>query len=172
MLLYRFPISGLMLHRHPAWTERIPGYRDDIKYEFYSTKLGKNGICYFLAVGGLSTLSEIWKRFLPMSLDSEAPISPGRLTADYQKDWFSYASSAFECVVSYDRRTSYYTDQIHSPNKVICPIQLNSTCLSDPYQPDYSGPVLNMYTFSGFDIRRNDMPCKQPDGIWLQSAGM
>ena len=86
----------------------------------------------------------------------------GRLTADYQNGiFFATASSAFvwRSDVTIDR-TSYYTDQIHYTNKVDMPNQLNSNLFVGIRKPNLivQAQLLNMYTFGGFDIRRNDMP--------------
>jgi hypothetical protein len=144
----------------------LKGFQDiemDIKYEFFSTKMGKNGNFSLFAVGGLSTpLQKYENDFLPMSIGLGSTNLSGRLTADYQKGiFFVTASSAFEwrSDVTIDR-TSYYTDQIYYTNKVDMPNQLNSNLFIGIRKPNLiiQAQLLNMYTFGGFDIRKNDMP--------------
>ena len=144
----------------------LEGFQDiemDLKYQFLGTKLGKDGHLSLFAVGGLSTpLQKYENDFLPMSIGLGSTNLSGRLTADYQNGiFFATASSAFvwRSDITIDR-TSYYTDQIHYTNKVDMPNQLNSNLFVGIRKPNLiiQAQLLNMYTFGGFDIRRNDMP--------------
>jgi len=153
-------------HASAGTLHGLKGFQDiemDIKYQFYSTKLGKNSNLSLFAVGGLSTpLQKYENDFLPMSIGLGSTNISGRLTADYQNGiFFATASSAYEwrSDVTIDR-TSYYTDEIHYTNKVDMPNQLNSNLFVGIRKPNLivQAQLLNMYTFGGFDIRRNDMP--------------
>ena len=159
-------IPYIWTHASAGTLHGLKGFQDiemDIKYEFLETKLGKDGHLSLFAVGGLSTpLQKYENDFLPMSIGLGSTNLSGRLTADYQNGiFFATASSAFvwRSDVTIDR-TSYYTDQIHYTNKVDMPNQLNSNLFVGIRKPNLIIQVqlLNMYTFGGFDIRRNDMP--------------
>jgi hypothetical protein len=85
-----------------------------------------------------------------------------RLTADYQNGlFFATISSAyvFRSNVTIDR-TSYYTNQINYTDEVDMPNQLNSNLFVGIRNSGLTAQVqlMNMYTFGGFDIRKNDMP--------------
>jgi hypothetical protein len=159
-------IPYIWTHASAGTLHGLKGFQDiemDIKYQFYSTKLGKNSNLSFFAVGGLSTpLQKYENDFLPMSIGLGSTNISGRLTADYQNGiFFATASSAYEwrSDVTIDR-TSYYTDEIHYTNKVDMPNQLNSNLFVGIRKPNLivQAQLLNMYTFGGFDIRKNDMP--------------
>jgi hypothetical protein len=159
-------IPYVWTHASAGTLHGLKGFQDiemNIKYEFFATKLGKEGNLSLFAVGGLSTpLQKYENDFLPMSIGLGSTNLSGRLTADYQKGiFFATASSAFEwrSDVTIDR-TSYYTDQIHYTNKVDMPNQLNSNLFVGIRKPNLiiQAQLLNMYTFGGYDIRRNDMP--------------
>ncbi len=143
----------------------MKGFQDidlDVKYEFYQHKIGK-GVLSLIAVGGLSTpLQKYENDFLPMSIGLGSTNLSGRLTVDYQNGiFFATASSAYvwRSDVTIDR-TSYYTDQIHYTNKVDMPDQLNSNFNIGIRKKNLiaEAVLMNMYTFGGFDIRKNDMP--------------
>jgi hypothetical protein len=143
----------------------LKGFQDielDLKYEFYSTKVGKGKLSLF-GVGGFSTpLSHYENDFLPMSIGLGSTNLSGRLTADFQKGIFFVTLSGvyvWRSDVTIDR-TSYYTDQIHYTNKVYMPNQLNSNLNIGIRKTDLVAEVvlMDMYTIGGFDIRRNDMP--------------
>jgi hypothetical protein len=143
----------------------MKGFQDielAIKYEFYTTKVGK-GKLSVIGVGAFSTpLTDYEKDFLPMSIGLGTTNLSGRLTADYQQGiFFTTISSAFvwRSDVTIDR-TSYYTDQIHYTNQVDVPNQLNSNLFIGIRKPNLTvqAQLINMYTFGGFDIRKNDMP--------------
>lgn len=160
-------VPYIWTHASAGTLHGLKGFQDieaDIKYEFLETKLGKNGHLLLFVVGGISTpLQNYENDFLPMSIGMGSTNLIGRLTADYQNGiFFATASSAFEwrSDVTIDR-TSYYTgDQIHYTNKVDMPNQLNSNLFVGIRKPTLivQAQLLNMYTFSGSDIRRNDMP--------------
>jgi hypothetical protein len=159
-------VPYIWTHASAGTLHGLKGFQDiemDIKYEFFGTKLGKDGHLLLFVVGGLSTpLQKYENDFLPMSIGLGSTNLSGRLTADYQNGiFFATASSAFEwrSDVTIDR-TSYYTDQIHYTNKVDMPNQLNSNLFVGIRKPNLiiQAQLLNMYTFGGFDIRRNDMP--------------
>ena len=144
----------------------LKGFQDialDLKYEFYTTNLGKKGKLSLIGVGGFSTpLTNYENDFLPMSIGLGSTNISGRLTADYQRGiFFATLSSAYvwRSDVSIDR-TSYYTDQIHYTNNVDMPNQLYSNLFVGIRKKNLTAQaqLLNMYTFGGFDIRRNDMP--------------
>ncbi len=143
----------------------MKGFQDidlDVKYEFYQHKIGK-GVLSLIAVGGLSTpLQKYENDFLPMSIGLGSTNLSGRLTVDYQNGiFFATASGAYvwRSDVTIDR-TSYYTDQIHYTNKVDMPDQLNSNFNIGIRKKNLiaEAVLMNMYTFGGFDIRKNDMP--------------
>ncbi len=143
----------------------MKGFQDielDVKYEFNQTKIGK-GILSFIVLGGLSTpLSNYENDFLPMSIGLGSTNLYGRLTADYQNGiFFATISSAYawRSDVTIDR-TAYYTDHIVFSDKVDMPNQLNSNLFVGIRKSNLTvqAQLLNMYTFGGFDIRKNDMP--------------
>ena len=143
----------------------MEGFQDielDLKYEFYTIKAGK-GKFSFMAVGGFSTpLTNYEHDFLPMSIGLGSTNLSGRLTADYQQGiFFTTISSAYvwKSDVTIDR-TSYYSDQIYYTNKVDMPNQLYSNLFVGIRKKNLTAQlqVLNMYTFGGSDIRKNDMP--------------
>jgi hypothetical protein len=159
-------VPYIWTHASAGTLHGLKGFQDiemDIKYEFLGTKLGKNGHLLLFAVGGLSTpLQKYENDFLPMSIGLGSTNLSGRLTADYQNGiFFATASSAFvwRSDVTIDR-TSYYDDQIHYTNKVDMPNQLHSNLFVGIRKPTLivQAQLLNMYTFGGTDIRRNDMP--------------
>ena len=133
------------------------------KYEFYSLKSGKKGMINFIGLLGFSTpLQNYENDFLPMSIGLGSTNLSGRLTVDYQRDiFFATISSAyvFRSDVTIDR-TSYYTDDIHYTNKVDMPNQLYSNLFVGIRKSNLTvqATLMNMYTFGGFDIRKNDMP--------------
>jgi hypothetical protein len=144
----------------------MKGFQDidvEVKYEFFTTKIGKKGKLNLIVLGGISTpLQNYENDFLPMSIGLGSTNLTGRLTADYQKGiFFTTISSAFSwrSDVTIDR-TSYYTDQIHYTDKVDMPNQLNSNLFIGIRKPNLTvqATLMNMYTFSGSDIRKNDMP--------------
>ena len=144
----------------------MKGFQDielDVKYQFYSTKVGKKGKLSLMAVGGFSTpLTKYENDFLPMSIGLGSTNLSGRLTVDYQNGiFFTTLSSAFvwRSDVTIDR-TSYYTDHINYTDKVDMPNMLNSNLFVGIRKNGLTAQfqVLNMYTFGGFDIRPNDMP--------------
>jgi hypothetical protein len=143
----------------------MKGFQDidvDLKYEFYKTKIG-NGRLSLIGLAGFSTpLSNYENDFLPMSIGLGSTNLSGRLTADYQNGlFFATISSAyvFRSNVTIDR-TSYYTNQINYTNEVDIPNQLNSNLFVGIRNSSLTAQVqlMNMYTFGGFDIRKNDMP--------------
>ena len=144
----------------------MKGFQDidlDVKYEFYSMKVGKKGKLNLIGLLGFSTpLQNYENDFLPMSIGLGSTNLSGRLTVDYQRGiFFATLSSAyvFRSDVSVDR-TSYYTDEIHYTDNVDMPNQLNSNLFIGIRKPNLTvqATVMNMYTFGGFDIRKNDMP--------------
>jgi hypothetical protein len=159
-------VPYIWTHASAGTLHGLKGFQDiemDIKYEFFGTKFGKDEHLSFFVVGGLSTpLQKYENDFLPMSIGLGSTNLSGRLTADYQKGiFFATASSAFvwRSDVTIDR-TSYYTDQIHYTNIVDMPNQLNSNLFVGIRKPNLiiQAQLLNMYTFGGYDIRKNDMP--------------
>jgi hypothetical protein len=143
----------------------LKGFQDislDVKYEFYTTKIGKSKLT-FIGVGGFSTpLTNYENDFLPMSIGLGSTNVSLRLTADYQIGiFFATLSSAyvFRSDVKIDR-TSYYTDEIHYTNNVDMPNQQYSNLNIGIRKPNLTvqAVLMNMYTYGGFDIRKNDMP--------------
>lgn len=141
------------------------GFQDiflDVKYEFYTHKIGK-GVLSLIAVGGFSTpLTNYENDFLPMSIGIGSTNLSGRLTADYQHGiFFATLSSAyvFRNNVNIDR-TSYYVDGIHYTNEVYVPNQLYSNLFLGIRKSNLTiqAQLYNMYTFGGDDIRKNEMP--------------
>ena len=144
----------------------MKGFQDvdiDLKYNFYTTGIGKKGTINLIAVAGLSTpLTKYENDFLPMSIGLGSTNLSGRLTADYQKGiFFATVSGDFiwRSDITIDR-TSYYTDGIHYTNKVYMPNQIYSNLFIGIRKPNLTiqAALMNMYTIGGFDIRRNDMP--------------
>jgi len=159
-------VPYIWTHASAGTLHGLKGFQDiemDIKYQFFGTQFGKDQHLLLFAVGGLSTpLQKYENDFLPMSIGLGSTNLSGRLTADYQNGiFFATASSAFvwRSDITIDR-TSYYTDQIHYTNKVDMPNQLHSNLFVGIRKPNLivQAQLLNMYTFGGFDIRRNDMP--------------
>src|SRR4030095_16056015 len=94
----------------------MSGFQDialDVKYEFYSFKVGKKGSLNLIGLLGVSTpLQKYENDFLPMSIGLGSTNLSGRVTVDYQRGiFFATLSSAyvFRSDVSVDRN-SYYTD--------------------------------------------------------------
>ena len=143
----------------------MKGFQDielDIKYEFYNAKIGKGKLSLIGVLGFSTPLTNYENDFLPMSIGLGSTNLYGRLTADYQNGiLFTTISSAyvFRSNVTIDR-TSYYTDEIHYTNEVDMPNQLNSNLFIGIRKPNLTiqAQLMNMYTFGGFDIRKNDMP--------------
>jgi len=159
-------VPYIWTHASAGTLHGLKGFQDiemDIKYQFFGTQFGKDQHLLLFAVGGLSTpLQKYENDFLPMSIGLGSTNLSGRLTADYQNGiFFATASSAFvwRSDITIDR-TSYYTDQIHYTDKVDMPNQLHSNLFVGIRKPNLivQAQLLNMYTFGGFDIRRNDMP--------------
>jgi hypothetical protein len=152
-------------HASAGTLHGLEGFQDielNLKYEFYSKKIGK-GILSLIAVGGFSTpLQKYENDFLPMSIGLGSTDLSGRLTVDYQNGiFFATGSSAYiwRSDVTIDR-TSYYTDQIYYTNKVYMPNQLHSNLNVGIRKKNLiaEAVLMNMYTFGGSDIRKNDMP--------------
>jgi hypothetical protein len=143
----------------------MKGFQDidiDLKYEFYKAKIGKGDLTLIGLAGFSTPLSNYENDFLPMSIGLGSTNLSGRLTADYQNGlFFATISSAyvFRSNVTIDR-TSYYTDQIHYTDEVYMPNQLNSNLFVGIRNSKLTlqAQLMNMYTFGGFDIRKNDMP--------------
>jgi hypothetical protein len=158
-------VPYIWTHASAGTLHSLEGFQDielNLKYEFYTKKLGK-GILSLIAVGGFSTpLQKYENDFLPMSIGLGSTNLSGRLTVDYQNGiFFATASSAYvwRSDVTIDR-TSYYTDQIYYTNKVYMPNQLHSNLNVGIRKKNLiaEAVVMNMYTFGGYDIRKNDMP--------------
>lgn len=143
----------------------MKGFQDidvDLKYEFYKTKIGNGNLSLIGLVGVTTPLSNYENDFLPMSIGLGSTNLSGRLTADYQSGlFFATLSSAyvFRSNVTIDR-TSYYTTQINYTNEVDMPNQLYSNLFVGIRNSRLTvqAQLMNMYTFGGFDIRKNDMP--------------
>jgi hypothetical protein len=143
----------------------MKGFQDidvDLKYEFYKSKIGNGRLSLIGLVGVTTPLSNYENDFLPMSIGLGSTNLSGRLTADYQNGlFFATISSAyvFRSNVTIDR-TSYYTNQINYTDEVDMPNQLNSNLFVGIRNSSLTAQVqlMNMYTFGGFDIRKNDMP--------------
>jgi hypothetical protein len=158
-------VPYIWTHASAGTLSGLKGFQDiegDIKYNFFTTKVGKGKINLFV-VGGLSTpLTNYENDFQPMSIGMGSTNLSGRLTADYQQGiFFTTISSAYvwRSDVKIDR-TSYYTTQINYTNKVDMPDQLNSNLNIGIRKTNLiaEAVLMNMYTFGGFDIRKNDMP--------------
>ena len=143
----------------------MSGFQDialDLKYQFYQTKLGK-GKLSLIGVGSFSTpLTNYENDFLPMSIGLGSTNLAARLTVDYQQGiFFATLSSAFvwRSNVTIDR-SSYYTDQIHYTDQVDMPNQQYSNLFIGIRKSNLivQAQLINMYTYSGNDIRKNDMP--------------
>jgi hypothetical protein len=143
----------------------MKGFQDidvDLKYEFYKSKIGNGRLSLIGLVGVTTPLSNYENDFLPMSIGLGSTNLSGRLTADYQNGlFFATISSAyvFRSDVTVDR-TSYYTNQINYTDEVDMPNQLNSNLFVGIRNSSLTAQVqlMNMYTFGGYDIRKNDMP--------------
>jgi len=143
----------------------MKGFQDidlDLKYEIYKTKIGKGELSLIGLMGFSTPLSNYENDFLPMSIGLGSTNLSGRLTADYQNGlFFTTLSSAYvyRSNVTIDR-TSYYTNQINYTDEVDMPNQLNSNFFVGIRNSNLTAQVqlMNMYTFGGFDIRKNDMP--------------
>lgn len=143
----------------------MKGFQDidlDLKYEIYKTKIGKGELSLIGLMGFSTPLSNYENDFLPMSIGLGSTNLSGRLTADYQNGlFFTTLSSAYvyRSNVTIDR-TSYYTNQINYTDEVDMPNQLNSNLFVGIRNSSLTAQVqlMNMYTFGGFDIRKNDMP--------------
>jgi hypothetical protein len=143
----------------------LQGFQDidvDVKYEFYSTKIGKGKLSMIGLVGLTTPLSKYENDFLPMSIGLGSTNLSGRLTLDYQKGiFFTTLSSAyvFRSNITIDA-SSYYADGIHYTNQVYMPNQLYSNFFVGIRKTNLTvqAQVYNMYTFGGTDIRTNDFP--------------
>jgi hypothetical protein len=143
----------------------MKGFQDielDVKYQFYQTKLGKGKLTLIGVLGFSTPIQNYENDFLPMSIGLGTTNLAPRLTVDYQKGiFFTTLSSAYEfrSDVTIDR-TSYYTTEEHYTNNVDVPNQLNSNLNIGIRKSNLIAEVIlaNMYTFGGFDIRKNDMP--------------
>ncbi len=143
----------------------MKGFQDidvDLKYEFYKAKIGKGDLSLIGLVGVTTPLSNYENDFLPMSIGLGSTNLSGRLTADYQNGlFFATLSSAyvFRSNVTLDR-TAYYTTQINYTDEVDMPNQLYSNLFVGIRNSRLTvqAELMNMYTFGGFDIRKNDMP--------------
>jgi hypothetical protein len=152
-------------HASAGTLHGMKGFQDidvDLKYEFYKSKIGNGRLSLIGLVGVTTPLSNYENDFLPMSIGLGSTNLSGRLTADYQNGlFFATISSAyvFRSNVTIDR-TSYYTNQINYTDEVDMPNQLNSNLFVGIRNSSLTAQVqlMNMYTFGGFDIRKNDMP--------------
>lgn len=152
-------------HASQGTLHGLEGFQDiavDLKYHFYSTKLGKGNLNLF-GVGSFSTpLQNYENDFLPMSVGLGSTNLGARLTVDYQNGiFFATASSEFlwRSNVTIDR-TSYYTDGIHYTDQVDMPNQQLSNIFVGIRKANLTvqAQLLNMYTYGGSDIRTNDFP--------------
>ena len=141
------------------------GFQDiilDLKYEFYSHQVGKGNLS-LIGVGSFSTpLTNYENDFLPMSIGMGSTNLSARLTVDYQNGvFFTTLSSAFvgRSNVTIDR-TAYYTTQEILSNEVDMPNQQLSNFFVGYRTATLTvqAQLYNMYTYGGFDIRKNDMP--------------
>ena len=143
----------------------MKGFQDidvDLKYEFYKTKIGKGELSLIGLMGFSTPLTNYENDFLPMSIGLGSTNLNGRLTVDYQNGIFFTtfpAPLSYRSDVTVDR-TSYYTNQINYTNEVDMPNQLNSNLFVGIRKSNLTvqAELLNIYTFGGFDIRKNDMP--------------
>ncbi len=158
-------VPYIWTHASEGTLHGLEGFQDialNVKYEFYTTRLGKGNLS-LIGVGGFSTpLTNYENDFLPMSIGLGSTNLSGRLTADYQQGiFFTTLSSAYvwRSDVTIDR-SSYYTDQINYTNQVAMPNQLYSNLNIGIRKSNLvaEAVLMNMYTFGGFDIRKNDMP--------------
>ena len=143
----------------------LEGFQDiavDLKYHFYSTKLGKGKLNLF-GVGSFSTpLTDYQNDFLPMSIGIGSTNLGARLTVDYQNGiFFATLSSEFlwRSDVTIDR-TSYYTNDIHYTDQVDVPNQQFSNLFVGIRKANLTvqAQLMNMYSYGGSDIRINDFP--------------
>jgi hypothetical protein len=143
----------------------LKGFQDidlDVKYEFYSTSLGKGKLSMIGLLGLTTPLSHYENDFLPMSIGLGSTNISGRLTLDYQQGiFFTTLSSAYtwRSDVTIDA-TSYYENGIHYTDQVYMPNQLYSNFFIGIRKTNLilQAQVYNMYTFGGSDIRTNEMP--------------
>ena len=149
-------------HASAGTLHGLEGFQDiemDIKYQFYTTRKVFHSLPSADSAPRCRNMKMIFCRCLS---DSEVPIFPDDLQSIIIHGiFFATASSAYvwRSDITIDR-TSYYTDQIHYTNKVDMPNQLHSNLFVGIRKPNLivQAQVLNMYTFGGTDIRRNDMP--------------
>jgi hypothetical protein len=158
-------VPYIWTHASAGTLDGMKGFQDialDLKYEFFEHKLGK-GVISLFGVGSVSTpLTNYENDFLPMSIGMGSTNLSARLTVDYQNGvFFTTLSSAFvgRSNVTVDR-TAYYTNQEILSNEVDMPNQQLSN-LFVGYRTSnliVQAQLYNMYTYGGFDIRKNDMP--------------
>jgi hypothetical protein len=143
----------------------LKGFQDiavDLKYEFYQHKIGKGNLS-LIGVGSFSTpLTNYENDLQPMSIGLGSTNLAGRLTVDYQNGvFFTTISSAYvwRSNVTIDK-TAYYngeemlTDQVDMPNQQMSNIFIGYRTSTLTVRAQ----LYNMYTYGGFDIRRNDFP--------------
>jgi hypothetical protein len=152
-------------HASQGTLHGLQGFQDialDLKYQFYSVKLGKGRLNFF-GVGSFSTpLQNYQNDFLPMSIGLGSTNLGARLTADYQNGiFFATASSEFlwRSNVTIDK-TAYYTDGIHYTDQVDIPNQQLSNLFVGIRKANLTvqAQLINMYSYGGSDIRTNDFP--------------
>ena len=133
-----------------------------IKWRPIRKKLGKQDISVF-GVGGLSAPSNDYNiDLMPMSIGLGSSVLSARLILDIQRNKFFSTMSAgymYRGNVIIDRPAYYTTSQINS-YEVKMPnagnFQLRTGYRSKKLIAEAS--LINMTTFGGFDIRKNDMP--------------
>jgi hypothetical protein len=152
-------------HASAGTLHGLKGFQDidlDVKYEFYTHKIGK-GKLILIGVGSFSTpLTNYENDLLPMSIGLGSTNLAARLTVDYQNGiFFSTISSAYvwRSNVTIDK-TAYYSDEEILSNQVNLPNQLYSNLFVGIRKSNLTvqAQLINMYTFGGFDIRKNDFP--------------
>jgi hypothetical protein len=143
----------------------MQGFQDidiDVKYEFYSTDLGKGKLSLIGLVGLSTPLSHYENNFLPLSIGLGSTNISGRLTIDYQNGlFFTTLSSAYtwRSDVNIDA-SSYYENGIHYTDQVYMPNQLYSNFFVGIRKTNLTvqAQLYNVYTFGGSDMRPNEMP--------------
>ena len=133
-----------------------------VKWRPIQKELGKQTISVF-GVGGFSTPTNDYNiDFMPMSVGLGSSVLSARLIVDIQRSKFFTSLSGgyfYKSNVKIDRSAYFTTRQINS-NEVEMPnsgsFQVRSGYRSKKLIAEVS--LMNLSTFGGFDIRKNDMP--------------
>ena len=133
-----------------------------VKWKAYEKKMG-DGRLTLIGIGGLSApLTNYTPDFLPLSIGLHSKTASARVMVDYQLHNLFVTGSATYVLrdnIEIDR-TSYYTTELHSTNKVEMPDAANFNFRAGfRNQRLIAEAVVNNWTtLGGFDITRNNMP--------------